>query len=257
MSDGPRAALVTGGSAGIGLAIARVLVEEGIGVTLMARRPEPLQAAAAELRGLADGVEVHGFAGDAGAAADVARAVAEHDERFGRLDVLVNSAGVMMGAPIAELSTEAIDAQLGANLRSLVLAYREAVPLMRLTVAASGWPLVVNLSSIAGKRGFGGNAVYSATKFGVIGFTQAMNNELCPDRIRSCALCPGLVETPMGSGYVKGPGLITTQRRADDGLDDALIRTEDIGEVARMLLRVSPACVVSEMTLQRIGNAQL
>src|SRR5215210_7711176 len=92
-----RAAIVTGASSGIGLAIARLLAQEGHGVTLAARRPEKLDAAAAELAG--EGLDVHAVAGDLGREEDVQRVVAAHRDRYGRLDVLVNNAGVGIGAP--------------------------------------------------------------------------------------------------------------------------------------------------------------
>src|SRR5919205_171220 len=105
-----RAAIVTGASSGIGLAIAHLLGEEGHALTVAARRPEKLAAAAAELR--ERGYEVQDVAADVAAEAGVQSVVARHRERFGRLDVLVNSAGVGIGAPIAEVQTRRLDLQL-------------------------------------------------------------------------------------------------------------------------------------------------
>jgi NAD(P)-dependent dehydrogenase (short-subunit alcohol dehydrogenase family) len=235
-----RAALVTGGSSGIGLAIARMLLEEGYGVTVVARRPEKLEAAVADLAG--DGREVASFAGNMASEEVVAEVVAAHQDRFGRLDVLVNNAGVGFGAPVSEIETKRLDMQLAVNLRSIVLFYREAAALLRAAGAEHRNALVVNTSSISGKSGEPWLSVYSATKAGVIGFTEAMNKELGAEGIKSCALCPAFVDTPM-SDFIK-------QAVAAEGM----IRPEDVAEAVRMLLRLSPACVIPEIVFQAPGG---
>jgi len=236
-----RAALVTGASSGIGLAIAHVLGEEGHGLTVAARRPDKLEVAARELR--AAGFEVEAVAGNMTEEEDVARVVAAHRERFGRLDVLVNCAGVGVGAPVADMLTKRVDMQLDVNLRAPMLFYREAVELLRAAGAEHGNALVVNLSSISGKAGEAWLSVYSATKAGLIGFTQAMNKELNGEGIKSVALAPGFVDTPMAD-FIKG------QIPAEE-----MIRTSDISESVRFLLRLSPWCVVPEIVFQRPGTA--
>ena len=237
------AAIVTGGSSGIGLAVARMLGEDGYGVTLAARRPEKLEAAAEELRGA--GLEVHAVAGNLGAEEDVGRVVAEHRERFGRLDVLMNNAGVGMGEPIGELTTKKLDLQLATNLRSIPLFYRECLDLLRSAAAERGTALVLNTSSLSGKRGEAWLSVYSATKHGVIGFTQAMNRELGREGIRSTALCPGFVNTAM-SEFVK-----------EELPPDQMIQTTDIVAAARFLLQLSPGCVVPEIVFEHPGSGDL
>jgi NAD(P)-dependent dehydrogenase (short-subunit alcohol dehydrogenase family) len=235
-----RAAIVTGGSSGIGFAIARMLLEEGYAVTLAARRPEKLEAAVAELSG--DGREIGQVAGNMGSEEVVAQVVGEHRERFGRLDVLVNNAGVGVGAPVGEIDTKRLDMQLNVNLRSIVLFYREAVGLLRAAAAEHGGALVVNMSSISGKYGEPWLSVYSATKAGVVGFTEAMNKELGGEGIKSCALCPAFVDTAM-TEFVK------ESVAAND-----MIRAEDIAEAVKMLLALSPACVIPEMIFQPPGG---
>jgi NAD(P)-dependent dehydrogenase (short-subunit alcohol dehydrogenase family) len=234
-----RAAIVTGGSSGIGFAIARMLLEEGYGVTLAARRPDKLSDAADELsRG---GGEVAQVAGNMGSEDVVAQVVAEHRERFGRLDVLVNNAGVGVGAQLADIDTKRLDMQLNVNLRSIILFYREAAALLRVAGAEHRNALVVNMSSISGKSGEPWLSVYSATKAGVVGFTEAMNKELGRDGIKSCALCPAFVDTAM-TDFVK------QHVAAED-----MIRPEDLAEAVRMLLRLSPGCVIPEMLFQPPG----
>ena len=236
-----RAAIVTGGSSGIGFAIARMLLDEGYGVTVSARRPEKLEAAAADLA--QNGGEVQHVAGNMASEEAVQQVVAAHRARFGRLDVLVNNAGVGIGAAVGEIQTKFLDMQIGVNLRSYVLFYRECVELLKAAGAEHRNALVVNTSSIAGKKGEAWLSVYAATKHGVIGFTQAMNRELNADGIKSCALCPGFVDTAM-TDFVKG-----SVSPAD------MIRPEDISEAVRMLLRVSPNCVIPELIFQRPGDA--
>lgn len=232
-----RAAIVTGASSGIGLAIAHLLGEEGHGLTVAARRPDKLERAAAELREA--GYEVEAVAANLTSEADVQRVVHAHRDRFGRLDVLVNSAGMGVGAPLAGIETKWTDMQLGVNLRAPVLFYRECVELLRAAGAEHGNALVVNLSSLSGKSGQPWLSVYSATKAGLIGFTEAMNKELNSEGIKSVALAPGWVDTPMAD-FIKG------QIEPSE-----MIRTQDIAESVRFLLRLSPNCVVGEITFQR------
>ena len=235
-----RAAIVTGASSGIGLAIARMLGEEGFGLTLAARKPDKLEAAAAELRDAGADVEV--VPADVSDEEAIRTVVQRHGERFGRLDVLVNNAGVGLGAPIAGFTTKRIDVQLDVNLRSMILFYRESVEMLKAAGAEHRNALVVNMASIAGKRGEAWLSIYSATKFGVVGFTQAMNRELNGDGIKSCAICPGFVDTAM-TDFIK------EQVKAEE-----MIRPEDISEGVRYLLRLSPHCVIPELVLQRPGE---
>jgi NAD(P)-dependent dehydrogenase (short-subunit alcohol dehydrogenase family) len=236
-----RAALVTGASSGIGLAIADLLGEEGHALTVAARRPEKLAAAAEELRG--KGYEVAEVAGNLTAEDDIQRVVAAHRERFGRLDVLVNSAGVGVGAPLADHQTKRVDMQLDLNLRAIILFYRECADMLRAAGAEHRGALVVNLSSIAGKGGAGWLSVYAATKAAVIGWTQSMNKELAADGIKSVALCPGFVDTPM------------TEFIREQVKPEEMIRPGDVAEAVRFLLRTSPTCVVPEIVFQRPGEA--
>ena len=232
-----RAALVTGGSSGIGLAIARALSEDGYGVTVSARRPEKLEAAAEELRSA--GLDIHAVPANVVNEEEIVAMVASHRERFGRLDVLVNNAGVGIGASIDEYGTKALDMQLDVNLRSYVIATREAMPMLKEAGAEHRKALIVNTASIAGKSGQPWISVYSATKFGVVGFSQAMQKELGQQGIQVTALCPGFVDTPMtewARGQVK---------------QEEMIQPDDIAEAVRLLLRVSPHCVIPEIVFAR------
>jgi NAD(P)-dependent dehydrogenase (short-subunit alcohol dehydrogenase family) len=156
--------------------------------------------------------------------------------------VLVNNAGIGIGETVADLTTRKIDLQLELNLRSPILFYREALDLLRAAGAEHRNALVVNTSSISGKRGEAWLSVYSATKHGVVGFTEAMNKELNGEGIKSTALCPGFVDTAM-TDFVKGHVPAET-----------MIRPQDIAEGVRMLLRLSAGCVVPELIFEQPGG---
>jgi NAD(P)-dependent dehydrogenase (short-subunit alcohol dehydrogenase family) len=223
-----RAALVTGGSSGIGLAVARMLRDEGFELTIASRRPEKVQAAAEELGAVA-------VAADVADADACARLVAQHRERFGRLDMLVNSAGIGIGGRVEDLPSKHLDLQLAVNLRGLFLVTQAAIPLLR---ESRGW--IVNLASIAGTLPTPGLATYGATKAAVISLTRSLNEELDSDGVRAIAICPGFVDTPMAEW---------------SGLSgEEMIRPEDCAEVVRMLLRLGPRARIPQVVIERAGS---
>jgi NAD(P)-dependent dehydrogenase (short-subunit alcohol dehydrogenase family) len=141
------------------------------------------------------------------------------------------------------MQTRRVDTQLDVNLRAPILFYRECADLLRAAGAEHRGALVVNLSSISGKSGQPWLSVYSATKAGLIGFTQAMNRELNGDGVKSVALAPGFVDTPM-TDFIK-----------ESVPPDQMLRTSDVAEAVRFLLRTSPACVIGEIVFQRVGES--
>jgi NAD(P)-dependent dehydrogenase (short-subunit alcohol dehydrogenase family) len=235
-----RAALITGGSRGIGLAIARVLGEEGFRMTICGRRPKRLAAAAGSLR--ADGFKVEEMAADVAKEEDVLALLARHREAHGRLDVLVNNAGAGVVQSIEATRTRLLDKLVAVNLRGLVLCTREALPVLREAGAEHGEALVVNVASIGGTEGRAGLPVYSATKAGAIAFTHSTAREVSGEGIQCTALAPGLVDTPMAD-YARDrlPG-------------EEMIQPADVGEAVRFLLRTSPHCHVPEIVLTRPGG---
>jgi NAD(P)-dependent dehydrogenase (short-subunit alcohol dehydrogenase family) len=222
-------ALVTGGSSGIGLAIARMLRDEGYELTLVSRTKEKIEAAAAELG-------AHAIAANMGDEQDCIRVVAEHEDRFGGMDVLVNSAGIGIGGTVESLEAKHIDLQLGINLRGLLLVSREAIPLLK---KHRGW--VFNLASIAGTTPTPGLTVYGATKAAVIALTRSQNAELDGDGVRAVAICPGFVDTPMA----QWSGLAAEE----------MIQPSDCAEVVRMCLRLSPQARIPQVVIERVGSA--
>jgi len=231
---------VTGGSSGIGLAISRALAEDGYAVTISARRPDKLEAAVRTLSD--DGLEVTAAAANVASEDELKALLAGHKERYGRLDVLVNNAGVGVGSAIDEVETKKMDMQIDVNLRSYVLAMREAMPMLREAGAEHGKALIVNTASIAGKGGQGWLAVYSATKAGVIGLSQAIQMEVGGAGVQVTALCPAFVDTPM-TEWVQG------QVKPEE-----MIKPEDLAETVRLLLRTSPYCLIPEIVFARRGD---
>jgi NAD(P)-dependent dehydrogenase (short-subunit alcohol dehydrogenase family) len=232
-----RAALVTGASSGIGLAIARALGEEGYALTVAARRPEKLEAATKELQDA--GIEVLSLPANMTEEDDVVGLFTRHRESYGRLDVLVNNAGVGIGAPMEEIQTKHLDMQLAVNLRALIIGTREGLPMLKEAGVEHGKALLVNTASIAGKSGQAWLSIYAATKAAVINFTNSTHREVGSAGIQCTALAPGFVATPMTT-FVQGQ--IPPEK---------MIQTEDIAEAVRFLLRTSPNCHVPEIVFTR------
>ena len=204
-----------------------MLREEGFELTLASRTQAKVEAAAAELG-------AHPVTANVGDEADAIRVVREHGERFGGLDMLVNSAGIGIAGTTESLQTKHIDLQLGVNLRGLLLVTREAIPLLK---ESRGW--IVNLASIAGTLPTPGLTVYGATKAAVIALTRSVNAELDADGVRAIAICPGFVDTPMA----QWSGLEAVE----------MIQPEDCAEIVRMCLRLSPSARIPQVVVERVG----
>lgn len=232
-----RSALVTGGSSGIGLAIARALAEDGYSITLSARRPEKLTAAGDAMR--ADGFDVLDVPAQMTEEEDMRRIVEAHAERFGRLDVLINNAGVGIGEQMHEMTTKKVDMQLDVNLRAVILMTRECLPMLKEAGAEHNKALIINTASIAGKSPQPWLSVYSATKAAVLAWSQSTQKEIAGQGIQVTALAPGFVDTPM-TEFVK---------QSVDA--ESMIRPEDLAESVRFLLKTSPNCLVPEIVFMR------
>ena len=223
-----RSALVTGGSSGLGLALARMLRAEGYELTLVARRPEPLEEAATELGAFS-------VAANLGDADECVRVVAAHSERYGGMNVLVNSAGLGIGGNIAALDTKKITLQIDVNLLGTLVVTREALPLLR---AARGH--VITLASIAGTIPTPGLAVYGATKAALIAFTNSLNREEAEHGVRATAISPGFVATRM----TEWTGIPVEEQ----------IQPEDIADLVRTVLHLSRNARVPNIVIERVGD---
>jgi NAD(P)-dependent dehydrogenase (short-subunit alcohol dehydrogenase family) len=226
-----KAALVTGGSSGIGFAIASMLHENGFALTLASRTRAKVEVAAEKLA-------AHAVAADVANEEDCRRLVDEHREQHGRLDVLVNSAGIGIAGSVDELETKHIDLQLDVNLRGTILVTAAALPMLR-----ESRGLIVNIASIARTGPAGPLSVYGASKAGVINFTGSLGRNEEKHGVRATALSPGFVDTPMTSWAPVPP--------------ERMIRPEDCAEVVRALLRLSPYARLPHIVIERVDSADL
>jgi len=186
-----RVALVTGASRGIGAAIARRLAKDGLHVVAVARDLEKLKQVCAEIAGMEGSAEP--WACDLSDAKAWAAAVEQIADKHGRLDVLVNNAGITRDGLVLRMSDEDFDAVLDTNLKSAFIAIRAAARSMMRAKAGR----IINISSVAGVAGNAGQANYAASKAGLIGLTKTIARELAGKAITCNAIAPGFITTDM------------------------------------------------------------
>lgn len=233
-----RSALVTGGSAGIGLAIASMLIKDGWAVTIVGRDRDKLDDALERLS--SDAGAVSGVA--ANLADDVAATVvAQHLACYDNLDLLVNNAGISLVGPLESKTPKALDLEISLNLRTAVRLLQESLPALYRASRARGASHVVNISSMTAKETPPFASVYSATKAALVAFSRSAHAELSPDGIHVTALLPGFVDTP-GTSW------------APPANQPSMMQPNDIAEAIRFLLRTSARCFVPEIQLTNVGS---
>lgn len=220
-----KVAIVTGGGSGIGKGIARAYAQEGCAVVIAGRNGERLNAAAEELR--ATGAEIVAVPTDVTDEGQVKALFARTMERFGRLDIVVNSSGAFDGGPIDELSLEAWNNVIGANLTGPFLCIREAFPIMK----AAGGGRIINIGSISAQRTRENMAPYTSSKFGVWGLTQSAALEGRPYGIAVSCLHPG-------NTFVERRAAGAEAGRRED--DEPMIAVEDMARVALLMATLPP-----------------
>jgi 3-oxoacyl-[acyl-carrier protein] reductase len=225
-------ALVTGGSKGIGLAVARALLAEGANVAICARTGKPLQEALDDLRKTSAGGRIVGQTADVSRSEEVARFFAFAGTELGGIDILVNNAGLGIFRPTAELTVEEWDRQIGVNLSGAFYCSREA--LSRFDSSRGGW--IVNISSLAGKNPFSGGAGYNASKFGLNGFSEAMMLDHRNDNVRVSYIMPGSVDTRFSG---KGPEHASWK-----------IAPEDIAQIVLNVLQMPARTLISRIEVR-------
>jgi NAD(P)-dependent dehydrogenase (short-subunit alcohol dehydrogenase family) len=234
-----RVGLVTGGGGGIGREIARRLARDGMAVAVLDRDGDAAQAVAVEVGGLA-------VAADVTVPDEVARAVDATLARFGKIDVLVNNAGIGWTGPALEMPLEAFQGMLRVNVEGVFIVSRAVLPHMIARRSGS----VVNLASWAGKTGAAYFAGYSATKFAVIGLTQALAREMAPHGVRVNAICPGIVvDTAMRTALEaqqRGYGLPQTAEREKLIPLGRVSVPDDVARVAAFLASDEAAYITGE-----------
>jgi NAD(P)-dependent dehydrogenase (short-subunit alcohol dehydrogenase family) len=226
-----RTAVVTGGSKGIGLAIAERLAAEGADVFICARDGGELRAAVGRLSALG---RVAGEVCDVRSESDVKTMLEECVRRFGGIDILVNNAGIgIIGKTVEEISGDEFRQTIETNLLGVFYACHYAVPLMK----SSGGGYIFNISSLAGQNAHPRMAAYNASKFGLNGFSEALMQEVRQDDIKVTYICPGSVNTYFG-GDSPGPE------------KDWQLQPEDIAQVVSDLLAMDPRALPSKVEMR-------
>jgi 3-oxoacyl-[acyl-carrier protein] reductase len=230
-------ALVTGAGRGIGRGIALALADAGADLFLTARTGEQLEEAAHEIRGKGRRVEFR--AADIASASGVASVFDELARRYGRLDVLVNNAGLGLAGPLVDFPEASFDALMAVNVKGLFLCCQRAMRLM--VPARRGY--IVNISSVVGFKGYPNQAAYVASKHAVMGITKSLAVEAQPNGIRVSAVLPGGVDT----------ALMEALRPDVDRA--ALMKPEDIADAVLFLLSLSPTAAVDEIYIRRRSSS--
>jgi len=231
MADTRRVALVTGGTRGIGEAIARRLAADGFEVFVSGRTEESARKASA--RFAKDGLSIHCLAADAKREEDQKRLVETVGRHAGRLDVLVNNAGIGHFDAVDRLSSESFREVIETNLFGPFYAIRHAAPLM----TKGGGGFIVNIASLAGVNAFAGGAAYNASKFGLLGLSDAAMLDLRHDGIRIAAVLPGSVATEWTHSH---------------GIEDRswMLAPEDVAEAVADLVRFPDRAIASRIDLR-------
>ena len=228
-----KVAVVTGASAGLGLAFARALVAKGAQVFGLSRRPEKLEAIRDEI-----GDRFHPLPCDVTDAVQVKRAFEAVKREAGRLDILINNAGLGKFGRVDELPVDHWTVQMETNLGGVFRCTREAVPLMKQQNAKHGFGgHIVNIASIAGLIGNPQLSAYNATKFGLRGFSEALMKELREDNIKVTCICPGSVDTHFAD--------VAGTRGAANPM-----RAEDIAETVIHVLEGPANYLISEVVMR-------
>jgi 3-oxoacyl-[acyl-carrier protein] reductase len=225
-----KVALVTGASRGIGFAIAKSLASMGAKIGICARDPQRLAAAAAELERV--GASVVAVPADVSRPADIAPLVQKTEQSLGPIEILVNNAGIGVFGPIQDAKDSDWDSVLDTNLKSVFLLSKAIAPGM--ISRRSGH--IVNIASLAGKNAFAGGGIYCASKWGLLGLTECMAEDLRPFGIRVSAICPGSVATEFSPPSKKDP--------------KKMLQPEDVAHVVAMIVTQAPQSFISEVLLR-------
>ncbi|MDQ2888064.1 MAG: SDR family oxidoreductase [Chloroflexota bacterium] len=228
-------ALITGASSGIGRAIARSFLSEGADLVVVARRSERLEALAEEAQ--KSGRRCAIVVGDVREEETAVRAVQTALQEFGQLNILVNNVGRATYGNLVETGADDYDSMMDTNMRSTFVFTRHVVPVL----LAKGKGTIITIASIAGVMGFAGEAVYCATKFAQVGFTQALDRELRPHGIKVGVVCPGGVKTEFAIG---------TGRTEEGVAASDMLEAEDVAAAALLIATQPERSRIAEIRMR-------
>jgi 3-oxoacyl-[acyl-carrier protein] reductase len=228
-------AIITGASSGIGRAIAQAFLDAGAHLIVVARRADRLGEL--ETRARALGRRCQALVGDAREEETARRAVEVAMSDFGHIDILVNNVGIAHYKPLAETSAAEYDAMMNTNMRSTFLFTRHVTPIL----IEQGHGAIINVSSMAGVMGFPGEAVYCATKFAQVGFTQALDRELRPRGIKVGVVCPGGVKTEFAIG---------TGRTEQGVSESGMLEANDVAQAILLMATQAPESRIIEIRMR-------
>ncbi|MCB9079879.1 MAG: SDR family NAD(P)-dependent oxidoreductase [Anaerolineaceae bacterium] len=240
-----RVAIIIGASSGIGAASARSLALAGAHVVLVARRKERLESLAQEIQ--QKGGEATTFVADITQDNDVGSLFADIKARFRKLDILVNSAGIMLLSPVAEASPQDWRRMIDSNLYGLMLTCQMALPLMK----ASGAGHIVNIASLAGRVANPNASGYAATKFGVVAFSESLRREVFADKIRVTVIEPGVVESELQEHITNAAmkaNLLERMAQVES------LQPEDIAAAILYAVTQPPRVAVNEILIRPAGQ---
>jgi 3-oxoacyl-[acyl-carrier protein] reductase len=229
-----KVAIVTGASKGIGKSIALTLARQGMHLAISARNKGLLEETGSEIRN--SGARCSAFAGDMSREEDIRSFIQSVISEFGRLDVLVNNAGMGHFRPVCDLTTAEWDEMFNLNVRGLFLLTRECLPHLR----KSGESVIVNVASLAGKNAFVNGAGYAATKHAVLGFSRCLMLEERNNGVRVLAICPGSVDTSFS----------TNPKKPADAGREKILRPEDVADSILHMLQLPQRAMVSEIDIR-------
>ena len=229
-----KTAVVTGASRGIGRAIAHALAREGAKLVLTARDQQQLERVAGELTKY--GTAIHVVPADMRDEVQIKHLIDTAISKLGKLEILINNAGLGYLRPVAELTTEQWDEMFGVNLRGVFIATREALPHLR----AAGESFIVNVASLAGKNTFVNGGGYAATKWGLRAFSQCLMLEERQHGVRILVICPGSVATDFG----------TDERGSARSRRTNITQPEDVAESILAALKLPQRSMLSEIDLR-------
>jgi NADP-dependent 3-hydroxy acid dehydrogenase YdfG len=243
-----KVAAVTGASSGIGEATALALVAEGAAVALAARRTDRITDLAARIE--ADGGKALAIETDITDESQANRFIERTNEELGGLDILVNNAGLMLLGPVAGAPTEQWRQMIDVNLLGLLYCTHAALPIM----GAAGSGDVVNVASVAGRIAAAGSGVYNMTKWGVVGFSEALRQECSRAGVRVTAIEPGWVDTEL-QGHNEHPLVVERMNKLIETIDK-ILEPEDIARAITFAVTQPPHVSINEMLIRPTSSSR-